>query len=386
LLAVKSVETEDGTTTSKTLRETKEGWELVTQTGERVEKRTVPAPKPNLAQEIELDRWLVSNPEKGSTRKVWMIDFDKKGVNEEETVEFLGTERRFQSGVAETVYLAKMKMDGVNATVKLLNQKVFLEASVGELIRMVAEEERIARRMDTKIDDLTHHLSVEIERDMGDDPGEIEQVTAEISGLGDFALPQSHRQRLEPRDGQPALLHLSRDHRLPEAAPLSEEDRKLWSEAQPGIESDHRKIRKRARAIVRGEKDAVRQAALLQHWVYENLKATSAKNSDSALTILSQKAGDCTEHARLFVAFARSVGLPAREVCGLLYVKFGKPLFGWHAWAEIHDGHQWVSVDPAWDQVFVDATHIRFGTGPDDLGWISAIGTLELQVTEFEKR
>ena len=52
----------------------------------------------------------------------------------------------------------------------------------------------------------------------------------------------------------------------------------------------------------------------------------------------------------------------SREVGGVAYVNVrGRPLFGWHAWAEIHDGTQWVTVDPTWDQLNVDATHIATG-------------------------
>ena len=32
--------------------------------------------------------------------------------------------------------------------------------------------------------------------------------------------------------------------------------------------------------------------------------------------------------------------------------------FNWHAWAEIHDGRQWLSMDPTWNEVQVDATHL----------------------------
>ena len=34
------------------------------------------------------------------------------------------------------------------------------------------------------------------------------------------------------------------------------------------------------------------------------------------------------------------------------------------------DGTQWVSVDPTWDEVYVDATHIKFSEGSQDYGWI----------------
>ena len=44
-----------------------------------------------------------------------------------------------------------------------------------------------------------------------------------------------------------------------------------------------------------------------------------------------------------------------------------------------------MTVDPAWDQVFVDATHIRFGLGPEDLAWMGAVGRLKLKVLEVER-
>lgn len=386
VLQLQTTETQDGTKTGKVLRPGEDGWELVTTAGGREQKRSVAKPKTNLAQDIEIDRWVASGPAKGAKHDLWVTNLEKKDINQKEKLEYLGSESRIESGVSTKVYIVKMNMDGAAATVKFLNQKVFLEASMGKLMRIVAEDERIARRMDLKAVDFTKHLSVLVKKDMGEDPGAIEQLTAEISGYGEFEFPQSHRQRLEPREGKPALLRLRRDFRTEEAAALPAAEQKLWSEQQPGIESDHERIRKQARKIAGEEKDAIKVANLLQHWVHENLDATTAKNSDSALTILDQGAGDCTEHARLFVAFARSVGLPAREVGGLLYIKSGKqPMFGWHAWAEIHDGRQWVSVDPAWDQVFVDATHIRFSSGSDDLSWIGVIGSLKLRVVEFTR-
>ena len=386
LLRVETNDTEDGTTTRKTLQAHDDGWEVVTRVGDREQKRMVAAPKTTLALEMEIDRWLESQPETGSKHHEWMVDLDKKDINQKTALEYVGSERRLQSGVPVKVHIVKMKMDGVAVTAKFLNKNVFLEASMGEFMRIVAEDERIARRMDTKVVDFTMHLSVPIKKDMGEESGDIDRLSTEVSGQGDFEFPQSRRQRFELREGKPGLLYLRRDYRIEKATPLSVEERKRWSEQQPGIESEHERIRKRARKIAGQEKDVVKVAHSLQHWVYENLDATAAKNSNSALTILEQRAGDCTEHARLFVALARAVGLPAREVGGLLYANLGQPLFVWHAWAEVHDGRQWVSVDPAWDQVFVDAAHIRFDSGTDDLAWINTIGSLKLRVVDFAKR
>jgi hypothetical protein len=102
--------------------------------------------------------------------------------------------------------------------------------------------------------------------------------------------------------------------------------------------------------------------------------------------VLENKAGDCTEHSLLFVALARSAGVPAREVGGLAFVGGSKPLFGWHAWAEIHDGKQWVTVDPTWHEVYIDATHIKFADARDDLAWVNVAGKLKLKVVSHETK
>lgn len=113
---------------------------------------------------------------------------------------------------------------------------------------------------------------------------------------------------------------------------------------------------------------------------------TTAKKLDD---VLANRAGDCTEHTLLFVTLARAAGIPAREVGGLLYdANGGRPIFGWHAWAEIHDRAQWISVDPTWNQFFVDATHIKLSSGMEDFSWANLISTLKMKVVRFrtEKR
>jgi transglutaminase-like putative cysteine protease len=127
-------------------------------------------------------------------------------------------------------------------------------------------------------------------------------------------------------------------------------------------------------------------ATLLQKWVYENVRKSYAANADNALAVLDSKAGDCTEHALLFVALARALDVPAREVGGLGFASEAKPIFAWHAWAEIHDGSQWVTVDPTWNQTYVDATHIKFSEGSDDFAWVNVAGKLKMKVVKFETK
>ncbi len=77
--------------------------------------------------------------------------------------------------------------------------------------------------------------------------------------------------------------------------------------------------------------------------------------------ILTKRRGDCTEHAKLFVTLARSLGLPAREVAGYVHGGDLPPELAGHEWVEVElDGH-WVPMDPSWNEVQINATHLRTG-------------------------
>jgi transglutaminase-like putative cysteine protease len=98
----------------------------------------------------------------------------------------------------------------------------------------------------------------------------------------------------------------------------------------------------------------------------------------SAARVLQERKGDCNEATTLFVALARSAGLPARTVSGLLYVN-GR--FYYHAWAEVYLS-DWVPVDPTFDQLPADASRIPFAVGglARQVELVPRIGRLTLEV------
>ena len=101
--------------------------------------------------------------------------------------------------------------------------------------------------------------------------------------------------------------------------------------------------------------------ASLSIWVNKNLRydlAYGGKNMD-ALWVLRNRKGVCAEYSTLFIAFARSLGIPARYVH--VYA-FGENGWESHAIAEAYINGKWYPVDPLWLEVgSVDATHIYFG-------------------------
>ena len=86
---------------------------------------------------------------------------------------------------------------------------------------------------------------------------------------------------------------------------------------------------------------------------------TTAENA------LQGKLGVCQDHAQIFVAAARLVGIPARYVSGYLMVNEQVDQDASHAWAEAHiDGLGWVGFDVS-NGVSPDEKYIRVAIGRD---------------------
>jgi hypothetical protein len=87
----------------------------------------------------------------------------------------------------------------------------------------------------------------------------------------------------------------------------------------------------------------------------------------SALEVVSNRQGDCTEYAVLLAALARAQGIPARVVTGMVYAdRYANTMrvFLPHAWVQAWiDGH-WQSYDSALRRF--DSTHIALDSGDGD--------------------
>lgn len=130
-----------------------------------------------------------------------------------------------------------------------------------------------------------------------------------------------------------------------------------------------------AAEIVKKEKNPWNKAQLLFRWVAENVAPTRdvAPNRTVAQTI-SLKNGDSQDMALLFCAMARSQGIPAVPVSGLLVDSDRDSAVHW--WAEFYiENFGWVPVDPAIpgpdsgpSRAFgnLDVNHIAFSRGWTD--------------------
>jgi transglutaminase-like putative cysteine protease len=94
--------------------------------------------------------------------------------------------------------------------------------------------------------------------------------------------------------------------------------------------------------------------------------------------VLKTMRGDCTEHSLLTATLLRALGIPARRIDGVVYLKNddGVPALYWHEWVEAWIG-EWVQVDPTFGQDIADATHFAVGEeGNAEI--VPLIGTLKV--------
>jgi transglutaminase-like putative cysteine protease len=152
----------------------------------------------------------------------------------------------------------------------------------------------------------------------------------------------------------------------------------------PLIQVDDPQIRRTVEDVLAGETDPLRAAERLTRWVYDSLEKEITLSVPSARQVLDMRRGDCNEHTVLYVALARSAGLPARTAAGLVYVR---DRFYYHAWPEVWLD-RWVPVDPTLGQFPADASHLRFVVGglARQVELVRLIGLLQLDVVSVEER
>lgn len=137
----------------------------------------------------------------------------------------------------------------------------------------------------------------------------------------------------------------------------------------------HERLGGLAKEIVGDAADTRTAAYRLARWVFHELEKQSPEVAQaSALEILDQRCGDCSEHALLFVALCRAAGIPARRCSG--YVCVGS-LWGAHAWAEIWVG-EWIAADPTTGEVVPGARYLFFGY-PDREGSFPGLVSSRIQ-------
>jgi tetratricopeptide (TPR) repeat protein len=203
-------------------------------------------------------------------------------------------------------------------------------------------------------------------------PGPIENIRDDI---------KTAEQTVEQKSAKELVLTIAARRSSPEKAielPVKDAEFAQFLKATTEFAADNEQVKNQAKQIAGTDRDAWKVARKLADWTFKNLEWKHVASADAAQTLATREA-DCSEFSALFVAMARSLGLPARMVTGLAY---SGNSFGGHAWVEVWVG-KWIELDPTWGTDFVDATHIRDSSNA--LVTSAALNLIELEVLDTKR-
>ena len=107
------------------------------------------------------------------------------------------------------------------------------------------------------------------------------------------------------------------------------------------------------------QESGIDNVSALIAFIHELVDYEDIPDSQGVLETLDSGRGDCTEFADLFTTLARSIGIPTRTVFGIVYETGGIPKMAFHAWNEIEINEKIIEIDPTWQQIPADGSHIR---------------------------
>lgn len=252
------------------------------------------------------------------------------------------------------------------------------ETPVGLILKKITPEEAVEPM---KPDESANIISALAITPTGPDPNpDANQIRMRIT-ISDpnLSLPVDDRQQ---RDEEFFVITRQNPGDTTKNTPLSDEESAACLASDLFIQADSPKIIDQADAIVGNTAAPWEKAVLIFQWVYENITKENVLSVPSALDVLTQKTGDCNEHAVLMAALTRAVGVPTRVVIGLAWSKTMQA-FGYHAWVEVYVG-QWIAMDPTFGEKTASPTHIKLLTGSIDQ-WprlLSYIGALSIEIVE----
>ena len=359
--------------------------DIQTAAGTRTEVRELAEPP---ALMLSLGRRLATEGLTAGTRKQWMI-FDPATLkNSPVVVEVGAREVVVAGGRPLPAFKVQMQFSGLATTAWVTDtgEIVREESPMGLITVRESQEEATAlavnRRMqvdmleasavvpamgrDMRIDDARNVLRLRLQLDGAD------LSSADLQGVGQ-SVDGSLVQLVDPRTlrAGPADADLAR-----------------YLAPEPFIESDAPEIRAEAERMIGSLAGPRARAERLTREVNSLLEKKPTISLPSAFEVLRTKVGDCNEHTALFVALARSIGIPARINAGLVYVHGA---FYYHAWPEVYIDEGggrglWLPVDPTLNQFPADATHLRLARGGLDkqTAILPLVGKLRMRVLELE--
>ncbi|MBC7998265.1 MAG: transglutaminase domain-containing protein [Leptolyngbya sp.] len=340
-----------------------------------------------LGYEAQISDWLKSKPKVGDKFEHKSAGFSKgKWAETTTTYNYFNGRTIMLHGVPTTIHslLGSDDTDSSKTHAEVDSNGTLLRGDMG-IFSFRFEDISQAKNLSANGLDIVEISRVPLNMDMGETKA-LSLVVMRVRGLS-ATPPNSRRQTLlsKGKDGSQAF-QIMRDEIKSAGNILSKEENAKYLSDSPSLQIHEPEIKSAAAEAVGQEKNRLKQAQLLMNFVHTRLAKNANRNSEKAVVVLKNAAGDCTEHALVFQSLARSLGMPTREILGMAYVQLPEPAYYWHTWNEIHDGKNWISIDPTWNEIFVDAAHFELEReGEADINMMNSVGQMQIEILSYER-
>jgi hypothetical protein len=195
-------------------------------------------------------------------------------------------------------------------------------------------------------------------------PHDAKEIVYRITLPGDddaaSSFARDARQHIENVKGDSFELRI-RPIREPQEVDDSGKVKEEFLHSSYFLDSSDVRIRKVARHVVGEETDPWRRAQLLEKWVHEHMKGSTAVGFATASQVVRDLTGDCRQHGMLLAALCRAVDVPSRTAVGLVYVPDPDkgPTLVFHMWTEVWIKGQWLMLDATMGRGSVGAAHLK---------------------------
>jgi len=361
-----------------------EGYQAKITQGKETESRAMGPFDYTLKDYTAVQRWITRKPAEGAEMEYRHLVLETLAL-ETNRSRIMGIHESWTAGV-KTPFYDVLTTDAHGLEV----QEVFgadgraYRIVLGGLFECRLEPRALATRIDKTVD-LFLRNTVFIDRPLGDSKT-MTLLNLSLDNASGTLLGNAPGQSIT-RNRADGSVGVTLDAKGVPRVEATEEEIKKNLAATIDIPANHPLVIGLAQHAVDGTGTVSEKVSRLVEFVEHYIQDDYTANPLTLMDIIEKKKGDCSEHAKLFTATARALGIPCRTVGGLVYLGDDYQAFGLHAWNEVVMGGVWVPVDPTWGQTAVDVTHIRF---PVEVSkeWqvMAAIPEMKIAVLHVEHR
>jgi hypothetical protein len=313
------------------------------------------------------------------------------------TTKFIGREEISLSGktydatkIEQTIQIGFLPLT-LTAWIKENGNLLKLEMPIGRMqITLIGSTEEKAKASFTPPDLFTDTL-ISLNRAI---PTDADIVTFSVGSQGDLmqAIPESAYQSVRKLDDGSFEVRVVRGKlRFEEPTEVDE----VYLQPSPLVDFEDPAI---IDLLDKAEMDKLSPEDQVRKLVEITDNAISIKSMDMGFATASETValseGDCTEHALLLTALGRAAGFPTRGAAGVVYFETssGKPVMGYHMWAQIWNGRSWLDIDAAFGTAETAPIRVLFSTtdltdptlSEEVLSLVQYLGQTTISITEIE--